>query len=268
MSTRTTEATVRSAERWGPLWGARALDWALSEDQQTPTYEAALDRVGLQPGRAVLDVGCGVGAFLQLVSDRGGVPCGIDASEALVALARERLVDADVRVGDMEALPYADASFDLVTGFNAFFFANDIVTALHEAGRVARPGAPVVIQAWGSHDRCDLEAMKAIIRPYMPPRPPDAAPDPDLSAPGVLERLATTAGLTPETEFTVSWAYRFPDADTLGRAMMAPAGIAALVGPEREAEVKRAIVEGLSSFGTTGGGYQLENEFRLLIARA
>ena len=31
----------QSAERWGPLWGARPDDWAYSEEQQVPTYEAA-----------------------------------------------------------------------------------------------------------------------------------------------------------------------------------------------------------------------------------
>jgi hypothetical protein len=78
---------------------------------------------------------------------------------------------------------------------------------------------------------------------------------------------AAAAGLTPESDFTVSWAYRFADSDALGRAMMAPAGIAALVGPEREAEVRAVMVDGLSSF-RTAGGYELENEFRLLITRA
>jgi ubiquinone/menaquinone biosynthesis C-methylase UbiE len=53
----------------------------------------------------------------------------------------------------MEALPYEDDSFDLVTGFNSFFFATDIVAALREAGCVAKPGAPVVIQVWGPHER-------------------------------------------------------------------------------------------------------------------
>jgi ubiquinone/menaquinone biosynthesis C-methylase UbiE len=172
----------------GPLWGARAQDWVASEDQQTPTYEAAVDHIGLSAGQPVLDIGCGVGAFLELVAARGGVPAAIDASEALVALARERLPNADLRVGDMAALPYAENSFDLVTGFNAFFFANDMVTALREAGRVARRGAPVVIQVWGAHERCDLEAVKTIIRPYLPPRPPDAPADPDVSQPGALER--------------------------------------------------------------------------------
>ena len=126
-----------SAERWGPLWGARPDDWALSEDQQLPTYEAALARVGLRPGQRVLDVGCGAGAFLRLVADRGGVPFGIDAAEAHVELTHRRLPQADVRVGEMEALRYDVDRFDLVTGFNSFFLANDMVAALRDAGRVA-----------------------------------------------------------------------------------------------------------------------------------
>jgi ubiquinone/menaquinone biosynthesis C-methylase UbiE len=161
-----------SGRRWGPLWGARAADWALSEDQQTPTYEAALSRLELKPGQSVLDIGCGVGAFLRLAAERGARPFGLDASQALLELARLRLPDGDLRVGDMEALPYEDDSFDLVTGFNSFFFADDIVAAVREAGRVAKPGAPVVLQVWGRHDRNDLEAMKQIIRPFMPPPPP------------------------------------------------------------------------------------------------
>jgi cyclopropane fatty-acyl-phospholipid synthase-like methyltransferase len=79
-----------SAERWGPLWGARPADWALSEDQQTPTYDAALTRVDFEPGQLVLDIGCGVGAFLRLIVERGGQAFGLDASKALLELARHR----------------------------------------------------------------------------------------------------------------------------------------------------------------------------------
>jgi ubiquinone/menaquinone biosynthesis C-methylase UbiE len=170
-----TAAPTGSAKRWGPLWGARPADWALSEDQQTPTYEAALDRVDLQPGQVVLDIGCGVGAFLRLVVERGARAFGIDASRALIDLARTRLPHADLRVGEMEQLPYQDDSFDLVTGFNSLFFANDIAGAMREAGRVAKPGASVVIQVWGPHQKNDLEAMKEIARPFFPPTPPRRA---------------------------------------------------------------------------------------------
>jgi SAM-dependent methyltransferase len=267
MSSTTPAQSLRgSAERWGPLWGSRPADWALSEDQQTPTYEAALARVDLRPGQRALDIGCGAGAFLRIVAKRGGRPSGIDASEALLALARQRVPDADLRAGDMEALPYEPDTFDLVTGFNAFFFANDIVVALREAGRVAKAGAPVVIQVWGRHERNDLEAMKQVIRPFLPPRPPDAPAEPDYSEPGVLEELATRAGLSPETAFDVSWPIEYPDRETLGRAMVAVAGINLLIG-EKEDEVKEAIADGLAAYQTPAGGYRLDNEYHLLIAR-
>lgn len=257
-----------SAERWGPLWGARPADWAITEDLQTPTYEAALERLALEPGMRVLDIGCGAGAFLQMVAERGAEPYGLDASEALIAFSRGRLPAADLRVGEMEALPWPDDTFDLVTGFNSFFFANDMVAALGEAGRVAKPGSPVVIQVWGAHERCDLEAMKLIARPFLPPRPPDAPSDPDLSQPGALETLAVAAGLTPEAEFDATWTFEYADEDTLGRAMVAVAGLAILAGPEREDELRTAIVDGLAPYRGPDGGYRLSNEYRFLIASA
>jgi SAM-dependent methyltransferase len=168
----------------------------------------------------------------------------------------------------MEALPYADDAFDLVTGFTSFFFANDIVAALREAARVAKPAGPVVIQVWGPHERRDLEAMMAIAHPYLPPRPSDAPPEPEYWKRGVLEDLATRAGLTAEEAFELTWAYEYPDEETLGRAMMAPAGIAVLVGTEREEEMRTAIIEGLAPYRTPEGRYRLENQFHFLIARA
>jgi SAM-dependent methyltransferase len=264
-----TETAVRegSAMRWGPLWGARPADWALSEDQQIPTYEAALKHADLKPGERVLDIGCGVGAFLRLAADRGAQPHGLDASEPLIELARERLPEADLRVGEMEALPYGDHTFDLVTGFNSFFFANDIVAAVREAGRVAKPGAPVVIQVWGPHERNDLEAMKEIARPFFPPRPADAPGEPDYSKAGVLEDIALQAGLAPQRAFDTTWSFEFPDEETMTRALTAPAGLALLVGPEREPEFKQALIDGLRSHRTPDGSYRLQNEYHYLVAR-
>ena len=126
----------------------------------------------------------------------------------------------------------------------------------------------MVIQVWGVHENCSLEAMKEIARPFFPPRPPDAPPDPDRSQPGALEALAIAAGLTPETSFDTSWAYTYPDQETLGRALVAPAGVAVLVGPEHEEAIKAAIVEGLAEHRTPEGAYRLDNEYHYLIARA
>ena len=257
-----------SAERWGPLWGARPDDWARSEEQQVPGYEEAIRRVDLQPGQRVLDVGCGTGVFLRLAADRGAVPFGIDASEALLTLARRRVPDADLRVGDMQFLPYGDDAFDLVTAFTSVFFAADPVAALRDAGRVAKPGAPVVIQVWGPPERCEIEAMKVVVRPFLPSPPPDAPTTPPLWRPGVLEEMATKAGLSPRGAFNVSFAYEYPDAQTLGRLLVAPAGIARLVGPDREPSVRAQIVAALAPYRTAQGGYRLHNEFRHLVAAA
>jgi SAM-dependent methyltransferase len=263
-----TTSSAGSASRWGPLWGARPADWALSEDMQVPTYTAALEHTGLEPGWRVLDIGCGAGAFLRLVAGRGAEPHGLDASVSLVDFARARVPEADVRMGEMEQLPWNDDTFDLVTGFNSFFFADDMVAALREAGRVAKPGAPIVIQVWGRHEHCDLEAMKHLARPFLPPRPADAPPDPDLSQPGLLRELAVRAGLTPESEFDTTWVCVYPDDATVGRAMIAVAGLAVIAGPEREAELEQAIVEGLAPFRLSDGSYRLSNEYHYLVGRA
>lgn len=259
--------TQGSAGRWGPLWGARPEDWAANEEQQLPTYEEAIRQVGIAAGQRVLDIGCGTGVFLRAAADRGADVAGLDASEALVAIARARVPGADVRVGDMEALPFADGAFDLVTGFNSFFFAADMVAALREAGRVARPGAPVVIQVWGQPDRCDLEAMKHAVAPYLPgadgPRKP-----PEFWKPGVLERIASEAGLTPQSAFDTSWAYEYPDEDALARGMLAAGGLAVFAEAAGTDRVRTAIVEALAPYRTSGGGYRLENEWHYLIASA
>jgi cyclopropane fatty-acyl-phospholipid synthase-like methyltransferase len=87
MTSRTPEAG--SAARWGALWGARPDDWAASEEQ-TPTYEEAIRRVGIDAGQRVLEVGCGTGDFLRLAADRGARTFGLDASHELLAQAGAR----------------------------------------------------------------------------------------------------------------------------------------------------------------------------------
>jgi SAM-dependent methyltransferase len=217
---------------------------------------------------AVLDVGCGSGVFLEGASDRGAQTFGLDASEELIALARERVPEADLRVGDMQVLPYEDDRFDLVCGFNAFFFAADMVRALREARRVAKPGAPVVIQVWGRPERCDLTAMKQAVFPLGAPPLPDAAPPPPLWKPGVLEGIASEAGLAPQSAFDLSYAFEYPDSETLVRRMLAPVPVVEAVEAAGEARVREAILRSLAAYRTADGSYRLENEWRFLLASA
>ena len=94
----------------------------------------------MKAGDSVLDVGCGSGVFLRAVTDLGARAYGLDASRALLQVARARVPEADLRVGDAEQLPHEDDFFDLVTGFNSFFFADDMVAALREGGACREAG--------------------------------------------------------------------------------------------------------------------------------
>src|ERR1051326_115803 len=85
----------------GALWGARARDWAeLNEPAWRPIFEAVIELVGAAPGKQFLDIGCGSGGVLLMAARRGAVVTGLDASANLVAIARERLPDAQIEIGE------------------------------------------------------------------------------------------------------------------------------------------------------------------------
>jgi ubiquinone/menaquinone biosynthesis C-methylase UbiE len=67
--------------------------------------------------------------------------------------------DADVREGDFQALAWPDGTFDVVTGFNSFFYAESLEQALREAHRVARPGARLAMTAFGRPEPGDFAPL-------------------------------------------------------------------------------------------------------------
>ena len=99
---------------------------------------------------------------------------------------------ADLRVGTLERLPWSDAAFDVVTGFNAFQFAPDIVAAFVEAARVTRPGGRIAACNWGGVGPQDLVTVTHDLQALAP----DAAlvPRRPIGEPGVLEELLARGG--------------------------------------------------------------------------
>lgn len=104
----------------------------------------------------ILDVGCGTGANLIMLSKYGDAE-GVDVSEDALAFCRERGLDK-VRLGAGEALPYEDGTFDLVTAFDVVEHMDDDLAGLSEMRRVLRPGGrvllfvPTFMFLWGLQD--------------------------------------------------------------------------------------------------------------------
>ena len=117
---------MRTATINGELWGARAEPWSrIQEGQVLPLYEASFAAAGVTEGTVLLDAGCGSGLALQLAAGRRAIVAGLDASAALIEIAQGRVPEADLRVGELEELPYADDTFDVVTAFNSIQYAGD-----------------------------------------------------------------------------------------------------------------------------------------------
>src|SRR5258708_9259399 len=204
-----------SAQIQGDLWGARAREWAdLQEGSFRRLYEAAFSAAQVGTGTLLLDVGCGAGLALEMAQARGAKVSGLDAAAELAGLAKSRCPGADIRVGEIEELPFADGKFDCTTGLNSFQYATEPVHALAEAKRVTKANGYVVVAVWGTAEKCELAPYVVALGKLLPPPPPGAAGPFALSAPGALEALVSKAGLRPEAASIVLTIMSFPDEAT------------------------------------------------------
>jgi ubiquinone/menaquinone biosynthesis C-methylase UbiE len=232
-----------------------------------PLYRHVLERVPVGRGTDLLDVGCGAGRFARIAADRGAQVAGIDAAGPLVEIARERIPDGDFRVGEMEDLPWADDTFDVVTGFNSFFIAAHMISALREAQRVARPGASLAMTVFGRPERCESSSVFASLAEFAPPRSSEEQEDgPTLYEEGVLERAAAEAGLTPVEAGYVQVPEDYPDLETMLRGYMAAAPFVRAARAAGEEAVREGLSRALRPLKRPSGRYRLEDELRYLIA--
>ncbi len=256
-----------TAKVQGSLWGAHVQDYAeIVEQFGRPLYDAVFQAAEVKEGTRLLDVGCGPGLAAQLAAQRGAHVAGLDAAETALQIARKRTPKGDFRAGEMEDLPWPDNTFDVVTGFNAFQYAADVVNALREARRVANPGGRVAMAVWGRAEDCEIGALVSGLSKFLPPPPPGAPGPFALSVPGRLEGLLEQAGLTSLTSGEVDCHFEFPDLATAVRGHMS-SGPAAMAIRQAGAEaVQHTIAESLAPFQTSGGSYCQRNRFRYVIA--
>jgi SAM-dependent methyltransferase len=254
-----------SATRQGLLWGAAAQDWAeLQEPLALPLWEAMLDAAAVGPGTRVLDAGCGAGGASVRAARRGAHVNGLDAAEALLAIARRRLPDGDFRTGDLEALPYPSGTFDAILVADVLPYVADPLAALCELRRVCAWLGRVVVATWGLPEECDQWAIEAAVRTVVPV-PLDIETS-ALSGPGALEALLAQAGLAIIGDGTVACSSEYPDGETLWQAQAAAGPLQAasqVVGAE---PLKATVLRAVAPYWTSTGGVRLQNHLRYVVA--
>ena len=258
----------KTSEINAKLWGAHAQDWAdIQEGTARSAYEVAIERAGVGPGTRYLDVGCGSGMAAQIASSRGAVVTGIDAAQELLEIAKSRVKDGDFRIGDLEELPFADQSFDVVTGFNAFQYAGNPVVALEEARRVTKPGGSIIIMTWGNPEGMEAATLVKALGPLMPSPPPGAAGPFALSDDALLRKFATDAGLTPVEIFDAESPFAYKDEATGIRGLNSSGVAARAMDNSSEDAVIKAHAEALAPYRKADGSYCAIASFRCLLAR-
>jgi SAM-dependent methyltransferase len=260
------EGKMGSAEKQGRLWGAAVADWAeLTEGFCLPVWEDMMAAMGVGPGTRFLDAGCGPGGGTKLAAAKGARVSGLDASDAMIAYARKRVPEGDFHVGDLEALPFEDNSFDAVMASNSVQYAENPVAALEEIRRVCSPEGKITVSTWDvaekNEQRFTLDAINSII-----PEPPIGPGPFALAEKGVLEALVEKGGLTVIGGGSTDAPFIYPDPETawLGLSSGGPSQrVIQMVGADA---VREALMPVYEKQRTPSGEVRFNNTFRFVTA--
>jgi SAM-dependent methyltransferase len=223
-------------------WGRAAADFAtLSEPGNCREYVSMHHRLRVDAGDRLLDVACGSGLALELARLRGAACCCLDASARLVAVARDRNPGSDIRVGDMNALPWDPVSFDVVTSFRGIWGTTP--GAVAEIYRVLRPGGRVGITVWGHLKVSPGVWALTPLRLAATEKVDNQAAMVSLGRPGAGEQLLAAHGFVEVERVTVPFAWEFADPELYARALAASGPAYEAIQNVGEAEFLRAAVE-------------------------
>jgi SAM-dependent methyltransferase len=225
-----------------------------------PLYAQVLERASAEPGRTLLDLGCGAGELARMAVDLGAAVTGVDTDGDAVAAAEKLVPEATFTVGD--ALEPPQGPFDAAVAVQLVAHVANPVALLRAAAAVA---PLVVVTVWGRETECDVRAFGEALAGWLPPKLPKPGP-PSITEPDRLRQLIGLAGLVVSGVDEVECAFDYPDEDELvGPVLISGIGRHAInrAGP---AAVRTALMERLAENRLPDGSYRLVNRFRVLTA--
>jgi SAM-dependent methyltransferase len=240
-----TEDTATPPPAWTLVdegWGRKAVDFAsLGEPANCREYVSMHHQLDVREGDRLLDVACGSGLAVELAQLRGARCAGIDASARLIAIARDRNPSADIQVGDMFALPWADATFDVVTSFRGIWGTTaDVMSQVY---RVLVPGGRVGLTVWGHLKVSPGVWAMAPFRLAEQQKVDHQADMVALGRPGAGEELLARYGFVDIKRVDLTMVWEFADPHIFARAMAATGPAYEAIQNVGEEAFERAAVE-------------------------
>ncbi len=195
--TQTQPQAPTMADKLRATWDAG--DYAEVADRLVmPLGPVAVDAAAITTGDEVLDVAAGTGNASIPAAAAGARVTGLDIAPGLLETARTRAARAGVAVefveGDAEDLPFADASFDVVTSTLGVQFAPHHEQTAAELARVLRPGGRMALCNWTPQGY--IGRFFATLSPYMPAPPAGVSPPPKWGDPDHVTELFAGTGMT------------------------------------------------------------------------
>jgi SAM-dependent methyltransferase len=217
------------------------------------------------PGESVLDVACGTGVVARAAAARAGMVVGLDANEAMLAVARRLRPDLRWQVGDAGALPFGDGEFDVVLCQAALMFVPDPVRALREMGRVAAGRVAVQVPGRLAASPGYLALAEVVSRHAGPEAVELISGYFSVGEPDVLSALCTAAGLRIDRWESGQSATRLAGLDDFLAAELLP------LADRVDREVRDRIIadcrRDLAGFIDADGAIAAPLEVHLFIAR-
>jgi len=251
----------------GKLWSVAPQYWSkYFEPFFVPMYKKTLEQLQLNEDSLLLDAGCGSGLFSYMAIEKGAEVIGTDAAPGLLEMARERNHGNNFLEEDLEALPFATDSFDVVAGFNSFQYAGNFTAALAEAKRVLKPGGKLVIGIWNKPEHSEATSVLKAIGALLPPPPPGTPGPFALSEDGKIESILQSIDFKLQFKTTVACPMLFYSLEDGINSFLGTGPGAMALQHVGEKTVHQTLATAMQPYHLTEDMHHLQNSFLLFIA--